>query len=212
MSLLDVQRQNRQGSYTPLELLTPGGQVACRYWEAGRAERGCLWIPGAAGGWHSPARGLYPRLAEEFQRDGIASLQVRYRYPADLDECVADVMAGLDFLEREGVERAGLIGHSFGGAVAIQAAAASTIVRTVVTLATQSYGALRPAALLAPRCSILLAHGEADEIVPPHCSVTLHEATRACRRLEILPDARHGLDEAADQLAELIREWIAERL
>lgn len=212
MSILDVQRQSRQGSYTPIELVTPGGRVACRYWETDRPQRACLWVPGAVGGWHSPARNLYPRLAEEFQEQGVASLQVRYRYPADLDECVADVMAGLDFLQNEGVRRAGLIGHSFGGTVVIQAAAACEIVRTVVALATQSYGATRPAALLAPRCSILLAHGEADEIVPPHCSLSVHDATRACRKLAILPDARHGLDEAADQLADLIREWIAERL
>ena len=125
-----------------------------------------MWVPGAIGGWHSPALGLYPRLAEEFTAEGIASLQVHYRHPAHLEESLLDVLAGLAYLEEEGIQTVSLTGHSFGGAVVIQAAAVSPLARTVVALSTQAYGA-DPVGALAPRCSILLVHGTVDEILAP---------------------------------------------
>jgi poly(3-hydroxyalkanoate) synthetase len=63
----------------------------------------------------------------------------------DLCESVLDVIEGIHFLEQQGIESIGFLGHSFGGAVVIQATTAavssSDTVRTVVTLTTQSYGA-----------------------------------------------------------------------
>jgi pimeloyl-ACP methyl ester carboxylesterase len=67
----------------------------------------------------------------------MSSLQIRYRYPTDLDECVKDVIAGLKFSEHKRFQSVGLVGHSFGGAVIIKAAASiPNIVWTVVTLST----------------------------------------------------------------------------
>ena len=72
-----------------------------------------------------------------------------------------DVIAGITFLEKNKIQSVGLVGHSLGGAVVIKAAAASpNIVRTVVTLSTQSYGAAEDISKLRQRgWSILLIRG-----------------------------------------------------
>src|SRR4051794_15003136 len=99
------------GWAAPPGACTPGGARDC----------------GAGGGWDSPARGLSPRLCEELRAEGIASLRVCFRNPADLAGCVLDVRAGLAYLEHGGAEKVALAGHSLGGAVVIQAAAVSPV-------------------------------------------------------------------------------------
>jgi predicted alpha/beta hydrolase family esterase len=104
-----------------------------------------IYVGGIGGGRDSPARELYPKLSRKVISNGISSLRIRYRHPTYLDECVKDVIAGIKVLENNRIQSVGLVGHSLGGAVVIKAAAVSTnIVKTVVTLATQSYGAVEP--------------------------------------------------------------------
>ena len=118
-----------------------------------------------------------------------------------------DVLAGVSFLEADYVTSVALVGHSFGGAVVIQAAALSPAVRTCVALSTQTYGA-GPASELGPRCSLLLAHGLADEVLPADCSRSVYQSAREPKRLLLKENARHGLDEWADELPGVIREWV----
>jgi alpha-beta hydrolase superfamily lysophospholipase len=81
--------------------------------------------------------GLYLRLFSSLARIGIDGLRVRYRHPTDLLECVFDTLAGVAFLKEKCRTKAiRLVGHSFGGAVVIQAAVqASDIVSNIVILA-----------------------------------------------------------------------------
>jgi pimeloyl-ACP methyl ester carboxylesterase len=75
-------------------------------------------------------------LSEAYKKE-INSLRVRFLYPTNLYESVLDVIEGIHLLEQQGIESVGLVGHSFGGAVVIQAGTASSDrVRTVVTLST----------------------------------------------------------------------------
>jgi hypothetical protein len=50
---------------------------------------------------------------------------VRFRHPTRLEESILDVLAGINYLQSEGMKVIALTGHSFGGAVVIQAAAIS---------------------------------------------------------------------------------------
>jgi hypothetical protein len=95
--------------------------------------------------------------------------------------------------------------------VVIQAAALSETVRTCVALSTQTYGTT-PAATLGPRCSLLLAHGTADEILPPDCSKYVHRIAREPKELLLKQGAQHGLDEWADELPGIVRGWIVREL
>jgi dienelactone hydrolase len=192
-------------------MTTSRGEVAGRYYAVPAGRAAAVWVGGVGGGWDTPAQGLYPRLCDDLRGKEIASLRVRFRRPTDLSESVIDVLAGILFLQGEGIEAVALIGHSFGGAVVIRAAAHAPAVRTVVTLATQSYGT-DPVDRLGPRCSILLIHGAADQVLPVACSENAYRRAGEPKRLLVLPGANHGLDEAADDVGRVVREWVSDQL
>ena len=77
---------------------------------------------GAMGGLTGPGRALYPTLGKQLAADGRAGMIVGYRKPGDLSRCLLDVCAATDLALRNGAERFALLGHSFGGAVAVQGA------------------------------------------------------------------------------------------
>ena len=213
MSIGDVRREPKTAEgYEPVVQITSGGPIELRYYAVPGATRTAIFVGGAGGGYDTPVCGwLYPRMCEALQRDGITALRVRYRHPNDLDESVLDVLAGIGFLEAEGVTSVALVGHSFGGAVVINAAAISRTVRTCIPMTTQSYGA-EPAWRLGPRCSILLVHGTADEILPPSCSEYVFRIAKEPKKLVLKEGARHGLGEWADDLPDILRDWITRHL
>lgn len=211
MLIKNVLSQPTRDGYSRLVLLTNRGRVQCRYYPAPGTSRGVIFVGGTGGGWDSPANEFYPQLCADLAGRGIAALRVRYRFPKRLQEASLDVLAGLGYLQTQGIEAAGLVGHSFGGAVVIQAAATCQLVRTVVTLATQSLGT-DPVAELSPRCSILLVHGEADTVLPPYCSEWAYFVAGDPKRLVLYEGAGHGLDEVSGALTGLVSEWLADRL
>jgi dienelactone hydrolase len=201
-------------NFEPVSLTVRGGVATeGRFYPVAGTRKGAIWIGGVGGGWDTPARGLYPRLCAELRTSeaGIASLRVRFRRSTDLNSSVEDVLAGVDFLKGEGVEAIAIVGHSFGGAVAIRAAAQAESVRAVATLATQAYGG-NLVDELGPRCAILFIHGMADHVLRPDSSRLLHALAREPKRLQLYPNADHGLDEVADEVHDLVVAWIAERL
>lgn len=212
MIVRDVEVGGRhQEGYHPIQLTTNLGSIQCRYYPVTGAQYAAIWVGGVGGDWDTPAQGLYPKLCQELQSEAIASLRVRYRYSTQLEEAVFDVLAGITYLQDEGIKNFALIGHSFGGAVVIQAGAQVEEVRTVVTLATQGYGTDR-APELATRCSLLLLHGTNDPVLTPYCSQHTYEIALEPKRLIVYPGATHGLDEVADEVHQVVRDWVIEQL
>ncbi|MBF6589675.1 MAG: dienelactone hydrolase family protein [Ktedonobacterales bacterium] len=211
MEVMDVQQESAREGYLPLTFVTSRGDVACHYYAVTEPRRAVIWVGGVGGGFDSPANQLYPRLCRDLQGEGVASLRVRYRHPTNLEESLLDVLAGLGWLENEGVEALALVGHSFGGAVVIQAGTASETVRGVVTLAAQGYGA-DAVAELGPECGLLLLHGTADTVLPPEGSRLIYQMAHEPRRLILYDGAGHSLDEAADEVERTVRAYLLERL
>lgn len=205
---VDVEQQRAE--YRPVTLVTTRGTVACRYFEAGGSRCGVIWIGGAGGGWDTPVRNLYPDLCRMLLGDGISSLRVRFRHPANLKESTLDVLAGIEYLSGRDIDTLALVGHSFGGAVVIQAAAAHPV-RTVVTLATQSYGA-DVVSQFAPETSILLIHGTDDRVLSPANSEYVYRLAHEPKRLILFPGAGHSLDKVADKVHQVVRDWIIAQL
>jgi dienelactone hydrolase len=147
-------------------------------------------------------------------KKGIDELRVRYRHPTDLLESVFDILAGVTFLQEEHRTKAiGLVGHSFGGAVIIQAAVeASDIVSTIVTLTTQSYCAAEAISKLKQGTSVLVVHGTNDKVLPVYCSEQLYLQAHEPRQLVIYKRAGHGLDEASQDVYELVYGWFVNNL
>ena len=223
----DAEVGSLQENYYPVRLTTSSGYVNCRYYPVDQATQGVIWVGGVGGGWDTPAQGLYPQLAlelhqeamqrglgglphERLHQEAIASLRVRYRYSTQLKEAVLDVLAGISYLLDQGITKIALVGHSFGGAVVIQAAAKAQAVRTVVTLATQVHGT-KPVPQLATRCSLLLLHGEDDPVLSPECSQRVYNLALEPKHLILYPGANHGLDEVAQEVHRVVREWIVKQ-
>ena len=207
----DLKVQPMQSGYQPIRVETNRRNIDFRYYPVSGTQYGAIWVGGVGGGWDTPAAGLYPRLCQELMGEAITSLRVRYRYPTILEEAVLDVFAGISYLESEGIKTIALTGHSFGGAVVIQAAATAQAVRTVVTLATQSYGAM-PVSQLSPECGILLLHGTADQVLIPACSEYVYQIAHEPKRLSLYEGAAHNLDEVAEEVYQVVRNWIVEQL
>jgi pimeloyl-ACP methyl ester carboxylesterase len=166
-----------------------------------------VWVGGAGGGLYGPAGGLYPDMADVLRRYGISSLRLHYRQPNDLEACVIDVLVGLAWLADEGVQRAALVGHSFGGAVVISAGALSPLVTGVVALSSQTYGT-ELVTELGPRY-LLLAHGTADTVLPDRCSRQLYALAGEPKELVLYDGAGHGLDEVHRPLRDLLEDRLA---
>lgn len=188
------------------EVLTWSGRLGLLWNGTPGAERVVVTCGGALGGVLGPAGGLYHDLGRALEADGIATVRVDYRRPGNLASCVFDVAVAIDVAIREGSTQFVIVGHSFGGAVAISAAAAMPdVVVAVVSLAGQSAGT-ESAKELADR-PLLLVHGETDEIIPVG-SVHAIRHTAGHGEVVLLPATGHLLHEAADDLRARLPGWI----
>ncbi len=186
-------------------LVLDGQSFRGRYHAAPAGTPAVLWVFGSGGGLGGPAGGIYERLGERLC-PAAASLQVDYRKPCVMSSCVSDILEGLAFLKTRGHTRVVLVGHSFGGAVVVNAALASSDVIAVASLSPQNSG-VGDIAKVSPR-PMLFVHGEADEVLPTECAVTLYHNAGEPRKLILYPDALHGLDQCKDQLDRDLMAWL----
>jgi pimeloyl-ACP methyl ester carboxylesterase len=200
-----------ENGYTPVEMKTNHGDLKMRYYQAAGAVNAAIFVGGIGGDWDTPAIDLYPRAAEALLSKLVSSLRIQFRYPTNLDESVLDVLAGATFLEAEGIDRLALAGHSFGGAVVIRAAAVTDAARTVITLASQAYGA-ETVGHLPLDCSILLIHGARDEILSPDNSAYIYQLAHDPKKLVVLEGAGHSLQESAAEVQRLVLEWLTKEI
>ena len=189
-----------------VRLLTSRGAIAARFHAAESGDGAVLWVFGSGGGLGGPAGGVYTRLGQQLFSQGVSSLELAYRRPGTLVECVLDVLVGLAWLRRLGRKRFILVGHSFGGAVVLDAAAQAPDVIAVAALSSQTAG-VGDIAALSPR-PLLFVHGEADEILPVSCSRQLFARADQPKQLRLYPGCRHGLDQCREQLDADLRGWI----
>lgn len=175
------------------------------------AERVVVACGGAMGGLLGPADGVYQRMGEAFADEGIATIRVSYRRPSDLPACVDDLLVAAATAVRQGALRVVTVGHSFGGAVAVQAGIGlGPTCAGVVTLSTQSAGCEHADRLGAT--PLLLIHGDRDSILPPEASEAVLHLAGGAGELVILPGADHLLAEAAAEVEERLVDWIPARL
>jgi pimeloyl-ACP methyl ester carboxylesterase len=192
-----------------IAIATTRGAIPLVLHSAGEKGRAVLCVSGAFGGFDGPST-LYPRLGLEMPKRGLTVARLGYRAPNEFGECLVDAMAALTFLGGIGNERVALIGHSFGGAVAINAGTLSPIVTTVIALSSQLAGA-HVAGELAPK-PLLLIHGGADTILSHESSQALYDRAVEPKTIKILPGVGHGLAEAADEVFALVSEWLSRNL
>jgi alpha/beta superfamily hydrolase len=208
MRILGVEPGDEVAGARKLYLRTSRGAIGVILHTADNTSRAILCVCGAVGGFDGPAM-LYPRLGLNMPPKGFAVARMNYRQPNEFDECVLDTLAALTFLKGTGHHRTALIGHSFGGAVVINAGTLSQEVTTVVGISSQLAGA-HVVGQLAPK-PLLLIHGTADSILPDQCSRMLYEQAGEPKILRLFDDADHRLSNRGDELYELVKDWIESR-
>ncbi|HOX41621.1 MAG TPA: alpha/beta hydrolase [bacterium] len=197
-------------SYELVALKTIHDTVMGKYYPVLNQETAVIWIGGVGGDWDTPATNLYPEIIQRLQELQIASLWLRYQNPGNLETSIFDVLIGIEFLKEEGIKNIAIVGWSFGGAIAIQAAIASKQIYTVITISTQSQGTL-DVAELPQNTPILLIHGANDKTLSPLNSELIFSLANSPKRL-ILLRGGHGLEESKTILEELILSWLQENI
>src|SRR5207248_5412586 len=161
-----------------------------------------IYVGGALGGLSGPAHGLYHRLASV-----LGGVRLHYRKPGRMEDCLMDVLLVQHILQRRGVDRVVLVGHSFGGAVAIGAGALlGESTAGVVALSTQV-----PGTELVDRLAgvpLLLIHGENDGVLPDLCYQNVLARAGEPKKLVIVPGESHILEGATERLVEELTGFI----
>jgi pimeloyl-ACP methyl ester carboxylesterase len=192
-----------------VEIYTMEGLLQIMWHGAPEATDVALMCGGAMGGMLGPGRSLYLELGLELAAEGRAAMAVGYRKPGDLTRSLLDTCAAADLALRNGAQRFAILGHSFGGAVAIQAASTfAAHTAGVITYATQSAGCEEASRIGAT--PLLLLHGENDSILGPENSMMV-QAIAGTGEVRTFPDTDHLMAEAADEIAEITGTWIREK-
>ena len=193
-----------------IEVYTMDGLLSLFWHGPSEAQDVVLACGGAMGGVLGPADALYQDLGVSLGESGVGTIRIGYRAPNDTAKCVHDLIAAADLATRSGAQRFITMGHSFGGAPALQAAVIlQEHCAGVITLATQSAGC-EPAEDLATRVPIILFHGDKDEILPFQAS-ELVQMVVGGGELVPLPGVGHLLAEAKDELRDRLGNWIPEK-
>jgi predicted alpha/beta-hydrolase family hydrolase len=189
-----------------VEIYTPHGLLTWFAHRPADMRAAIVTCGGAMGGVLGPGHGLFHVLGERWAPQGVGVYRVGYRIPNDLDRCAHDVACAVETAVAEGAEHVVVMGHSFGGAVAVRVAVVMTAeVSGVVTFATQSAGC-EVAGALAGR-PLLLFHGDRDELLPMQASEMVRMIA-GYGDLEILPGDGHLLGRSDDVMLERLDEWL----
>lgn len=162
---------------------------------------------GAMGGLLGPGDALYHRLGVEWSARGVPVLRVSYRRPNDLDQCCLDLAAAAQLaIGGAGADQVVLMGHSFGGAVAVRVGVGlRDMVSGVATFATQSAGCELAGGLQG--LPFLLFHGERDEILPVQASEMV-QMIAGCGEVVRLPGDGHLLAKSDEIIWERLEEFL----
>lgn len=152
---------------------------------------GALLLSGAGGGVLGPAH-VYPPLAARLASAGVHALRLDYRHPSRPEPCLDDAHAAVEHLRAHGAANVVVVGWSFGGAVALQAAERWPAVAGAATVASQTAG-MGPVEEI-PRAGkkLLLLHGTGDTCLSDRCSRMIHAAATMGLKPSLKPTSRSG--------------------
>ena len=209
--VLQVGVTGRDGDDTyQLVLQTTRGDLAGVFHVVQGGVGATIMVCGASGGTEGPAEAIYERLGEGFADRQISSLRLNYRRPGEFAECVMDVLAGASFLKGIGAEQIVLVGHSFGGAVAVKAAEiAGPQVTAVAALSSQGFGTQNVERLDRP---LLVVHGMMDTVIEATTAESIYARANEPKQIVLYAEAGHSLNQVKAELYDLLMEWVPAHL
>ncbi len=202
-NLLMVQNTQLADGLTCMEVFTDQGVIVCIRHGLDDGERhAVLCVPGALGGLSGPGRGIFHDICQQ-----LGGVRIHYRKPNDSTHCVFDVLLVHHLLAERGVEKVVLVGHSFGGAIAIAAGVhLGAATAGVVTLATQAPGAEGIAELAGT--PVLFVHGDSDDILNHQCSEYIYAQACDPKELVIVPGEGHMFTGVSDALSARVVDFV----
>jgi alpha/beta superfamily hydrolase len=149
---------------------------------------------------------------------GIAALRFNFRGVGHSQGSFADgvgeradaaaALAHLPRLPEVDSERIGIVGYSFGAAVALLAAGEG--LRAIVAVSTPTIA--RGLSEIAVRCPALLVVGEQDQVAPPSRLASLGRAVGPQAELVMVPGADHFWWGSEERLAAVVSDFLARTL
>ena len=191
-----------------VEMYTRRGLLSLLWHEPdGEAQKvGVVMVGGAMGGMLGPGDSLFHALGEQLVTQGIPSIRLSYRKPNDMDSCCVDTAAAVQLLVGSGADAVVVMGHSFGGAVAIRVAVGlSAMVCGVVTFATQSAGCEIAGGLHST--PLLMFHGDSDSILPLEASEVVRSIAGS-GDLHVMYGDDHLLAKSHDVMFSTTMDWL----
>lgn len=213
LGALAVQQVQLSDGLVHMEIYTMTGLLSVLWHAPQDAENVLIAFGGALGGLLGPADGLYQDLGETLANTGIGTMRVSYRRPNNLELCIEDAKAAAALAVGQGALNVITMGHSFGGAVAIQAGAAALRsssmpnIAGVVTLATQAAGC--EVADQLNEVPVLLVHGTNDQLLPHQASQLVQSLCGG--RVVLMDGADHLLKPGGEELRALLKDWVLEQ-
>ena len=195
-------------SLRQVELYTSRGLLSLLWHEPiGQARNvGVVMMGGAMGGTLGPGDSLFHVLGEMLADQGVPSLRMSYRKPNDMDRCCIDAAAAVQLLVGSGADSVVLMGHSFGGAVAVRVGVGlSEMVSGVVTFSTQSAGCEVAGGLQGK--PLLMFHGDSDSILPLEASEVV-KAIAGSGDLHVMHGDDHLLAKSHDTMLDVVLPWL----
>lgn len=208
LGVIASQQATLSSTLRQVELYTMRGLLSLLWHEpAGIARNvGVVMMGGAMGGTLGPGDGLYHALGQSLAEKDIPSIRMSYRKPNDLDRCCVDAAAAVQLLVGSGADSVVLMGHSFGGAVAVRVGVGlSEMVGGVVTFATQSAGCEVAGGLQGK--PLLMFHGDSDSILPVEASEVVR-AMAGTGDLHIMEGDDHLLARSHDDMLAILEPWL----
>ena len=92
----------------------------------------------------------------------------------------------------------------------IKAAPYSEVVKGVVALSSQTFGA-GDVAQISPS-PLLLVHGETDTVLSQDSSRQIFEWAEEPKELRLIPENGHRLEESAEEIRQLVSDWVVQHL
>ncbi len=180
---------------------------------------GAAVLPGRGGTMEQTAY-----LCESLAAAGIAALRFTFRVDGDVLAGLADAGGAVRLLRAHPAipQRIGVLGWSFGGAVAAMTAGRDSRIRAAVLVSTPAareyFGTAKPLAEISrTRAKVLIIRPSADEVVPPgdadrYAAVLLQ--ARVAHRLVTFEGADHNFTEPAQraEMLSAVTTWLREVL
>ena len=217
ISILDTEKvANERISANPslnlntetIRINTDRGSIEVLLNRADNSTQAVLLFGGARGGPYAvlgPGDNVYQVIAERLSNIGITVLRLHYREAGNFTESVLDVMGACLYLTGIGINRIVVVGHSFGGAVAIKIGQLLPSVIAVAALATQLYGTRQVSEMYKP---LLLIHGTQDEILYHTVSEDIFARANNPKKLVLINGAGHRLEEDAQRLFDELNDFL----